>query len=316
MIPTAVEAIKRARSIVILCHKNPDGDAIGSLLALGIGLQSIGKDVFMVSPDGVPERYISLYGAGMIVRHLDRKVDLAIAVDCSNKEILGSGFKIFRRAKVGLEIDHHDFRRPFGDIQLVDPKAPAVGELIYKILNRLKVDITKDIAEGLLTSIIIETDSFRLPNVDPYIFRICGEMVKKGVDFYKLVDIIFWSKTKQQVLLTGVCLSRTKFLMDGRIAWSIIRKKDFQRFGGRDEDIDPVADELRRIRDVKIVVLFREKGDNMLRVSLRSKDKINVASIAERYGGGGHFDVAGCEIPNTKSSIMSLLKNVQGLLAK
>ncbi len=181
----AKDAIRSARTIAISGHVNPDGDSIGSLLALGLGLERMGKAVTMVSTDGVPQRYRMLPGAGRIAKSMRESVDPAITVDCSSKEIVGIVFDSLREAKEILEIDHHDFRRPFGTVSLIDARAAAVGEIIYKLLRQLKVRITP---------------------------------------------------------------------------------------------------------------------------------QINVASIAEQYGGGGHFDVAGCTIENSPVSIRLLLKRVEKLL--
>ncbi len=311
-----LDHVSKARDIVISSHVNPDGDSIGSLLALGLGLESLGKRVYMLSPDGVPRKYRDLPGASRITKSAGKikKTDLAIAVDCSNKEILGSGFRAFERSRTIVEIDHHDFRRPFGDICLLDTKAAAVGEMIYGLLGRMGIAITKDIAYNLMTSILIETNSFRLPNVRPDTFEICADLVRTGVDFYNLTETIFWSRSKESIILSGICMARCKFLSGGRIVWSIIKKEDFDAIGGRDEDVDSVADEMRSIRGVKIAVLFRGKDGSGLRVSMRSKNKINVAAIAEHYHGGGHYDVAGCTIPADKGSISSLLERAKALL--
>ncbi|MDD4182822.1 MAG: DHH family phosphoesterase [Candidatus Omnitrophica bacterium] len=310
----AVESIREAKSIVISCHINPDGDAIGSLLSLGLGLIAFGKKVYMISEDGVPKKYRRLPGAGRIKRTIDKKCDLAISVDCSAKDVLGKNFeKVFVPAKKILEIDHHDFRRPFGDVSLIDNGAAAVGEITFTLLNKLNITITEKIAENILTSIIVETDSFRLPKVRPFTFRVCEYLVNRGVNYYKLADMIFWSKSKEAAILSGLALSRCKFLKNGRIGWSIIKRKDFERIKGKEEDADAVADEIRSIHDVRITILLRE-NDNALRVSLRSKGKINVARLAEHYGGGGHFDVAGCHIPNNKKAINDLFSRAKKLL--
>ncbi|MFA5271652.1 MAG: DHH family phosphoesterase [Candidatus Omnitrophota bacterium] len=312
----AAKSIKEAKTIAISSHINPDGDSIGSLLSLGLGLESIGKRVFMLSEDGVPKKYRKLYGAGRIKRTTNKKCDLAIAVDCGTKELLGGNFeKIFKQAKKTLEIDHHEFRMPFGNVSLIDTNAAAVGELIFLLLRELKIKITKHIAESILTSLIVETDSFRLPKVKAFTFKVCECLVDSGVDYYKLADMIFWSKNKKAAILSGICLSRCKFLSNGRLAWSIIHKNDFNKIKGEDEDVDTVADEMRTIQGVKITVFFREKSNNFFRVSLRSKGKINVAKLAESYGGGGHFDVAGCRIPNSKKAISELLFRAKALLS-
>jgi len=310
----AAVAIKKANHIAISGHINPDGDSIGSMLALGLGLRRLGKRVYMVSHDGVPERYRRLPGAGRIIKNLQAPIDLAIAVDCGSKEMLGKTFFLFKGAADILEIDHHDFRRPFGNIAIVDRKAAAVGEIIFTLLKELGVGITKPIAQNLMTSIIVETGSFRLPNTRPFTFEVCTDLIRRGVDFYKLVDMIFWSKSRAAVVLSGVCLSRCRFMKGGSLVWSIIGKKDFEAVKGRDSDVDPVPDDMRAIDSVRIAVLFREKGAGTLRVSLRSKGRINVAEVAERYNGGGHFDVAGCNIKNDPKEINEFLNRVRRLL--
>lgn len=309
--------IIKAEEIVVACHINPDGDSIGSLLALGLGIENLGKRVHMISPGGVPRRYRLLPGARRIKKDIKKPVvDLAISVDCSNKELLGSAYRIFKDAEEIIEIDHHEFRRPFGGIPLIDNKAAAVGEIVYTLLGELNVPVADNVAQNLITSIVVETDSFRLPHVRPLTFEICYKLMNAGVNFYKLVDMVFWSRLKESAILSGICLSRCKFLKGTRIAWSIVTKKDFDLVKGKTEDVDAVADEMRSIQGVEIAVLFREESKKSLRVSLRSKEKINIAAIAEYFGGGGHYDVAGCNIPNNRKSMEALLTMAKNTLSK
>jgi len=310
----AKELIEQAKDVTIACHINPDGDCIGSMLALGLALEKAGKKVRMISPDGVPKRYRFLEGADRVQRTAKKAPELAVAVDCGNKDLLGRSFDIFRRAKNTIEIDHHEIREPFADVQMVDPDAAAVGEQIQLLLDKLHIEVDRAIAENILTSIIVETNSFRLPCVRPFTFELCARLARAGVDFYALADNVYWANTKEIALLSGICLSRCKFKSSGRIVWSIVRKKDFDKVKGRDEDVDAVADEMRAIRGVKIAVLFREQRKGRLRVSLRSKHHINVARVALLYGGGGHADVAGCYIPNKASSIKGILARLEKLV--
>lgn len=310
----AANAIKKAETIAIASHINPDGDSIGSLLSLGEGVKRLGKKVHMISYNGVPRRYRSLPGAGKIKRNIRKKVDLAISVDCNSPEIIGPPFRVFKKAKDILAIDHHEIREPFEDIAFIDEKAAAVGEMVYALLKKLKVTVDKRIAENILTSLIVETGSFRLPNVSPFTFKLCSELVKTGVDYYKLVDAIFWSASREETILSGICMARSTFIKRGRLVWTIARKKDFRRVHGKDEDVDALADELRAIRGVEIVVFFREKSKEDLRVSLRSKKDINIALLAKEYGGGGHSDVAGCIIPNTPLAMKKLIKRAAKFL--
>ncbi len=312
----AADHISKAKNIAIACHINPDGDAIGSLLALAEGLKQLDKKVYLLSQDGVPNKYRHLPGANKIVKKLTKNVDLAITVDCSSSKMLGKVYSDIRRARTIIEIDHHQSREEFGDIRVVDPLAAAVGEQIYMLLNRMKVEITERIAQNILTSIIVETNAFRLPNVRPFTFKVCEKMVATGADFHKLVELVFWGRTQQVAILSGICLSRCKFLENRRIVWSIVKKRDFKKVNGKDGDVDAVADEMRAIKDVKIVVLFRERDEKRLRVSLRSKGDINIANLAASYGGGGHYEVAGCSIPNKIEAINELLGRAKMFLVK
>lgn len=310
----AQELIEKAKDVTVVCHVNPDGDCIGSMLALGLALKKLGKKVQMVSPDGIPKRYRFLAGADRVTRTTRKSPDLAVAVDCGSKDLLGKAFEVFKRARNTLEIDHHEIREPFADVQMVDPDAAAVGEQIYLLLGKLGTDVDKDIAENILTSIIVETNSFRLPCVRPFTFELCAELARTGVDFYKLADNVYWANTREIALLSGICLSRCKFKSGGSIVWSIVRRKDFEKARGRDEDVDAVADEMRAIKEVKIAALFREQRKGRLRVSLRSKHHINVARVALLYGGGGHTDVAGCYIPDKISAIKGILTRLDKLV--
>jgi len=309
-----VKAISQSKKIVIACHVNPDGDCIGSLLALGLGLVSIGKSVYLVSQDGVPRSYRKLPGAGKVRKTIEKVPDMAITVDCNAKEMVGKPFEVIKKAKYILEIDHHEFRKPFGNLFIVDTKAAAVGEIVYHLFKYLKIDITKDIAQNILTSIIVETNSFRLPVVRTLTFRVCADLLKTGVDFSRLSEIVYWSKTKEGAVLSGRCMANLKVIRKGKIAWTIVTRKDFIRARGKDEDVDTVANDILSINTVKIAIFFREQNAKFLRVSLRSKGRLNVASLAYKYGGGGHFDSAGCYIANTKKDIAGLIEAAKGLL--
>jgi phosphoesterase RecJ-like protein len=307
--------IQKSKNILVTCHINPDGDAIGSMLALALGLESLKKKVTMVCCDGIPQVYRLLPGASKVKNITTNKVhDLAIAVDCNSSDMLSVDYNIFKKAKNILEIDHHEFRESFGTISLIDNYAAATGEMIYLLLKSLKIKISKEIAQNLLTSLIVETNSFRLPTVRGLTFKICSELMHTGVNFTKLTDMVYWAQRKESVLLTGICLERCRFMNNGEIAWSIIKQSDFKKIHGLDEDVDVVPDIMRSIQGTKISVLFREQNDQTLRVSLRSKGRINIAKIAKAYGGGGHYDVAGCLIANNKKTINGLLAKAAKLL--
>jgi bifunctional oligoribonuclease and PAP phosphatase NrnA len=310
------KTILHARSIAVLCHKNPDGDCIGSMLATGLGLACLGKRVYMVSQDGVPRKYANLPGASDVIRDIKQPVDMAITVDSNAKDMLGKPYNIIKASRHILEIDHHEFREPFGNLFLIDTRAAAVGELVYRLLTYLKITITKNIARNILTSIIVETNSFRLPTVQPVTFSICSALLETGIGYHTFAELIYWSKTKQAVLLSALCMARLKFSNTDSLAWSFAKIEDFRNMHGSDEDIDAVATDILLIRTVKIAILFREKSRHKLRVSLRSKGGVNIASLAQQYNGGGHFDCAGCYIANNEHSVQEFLNAAKRLLKR
>jgi len=304
--------ILAAKSIAIFSHINPDGDTIGSMLALGLGLKSLGKKVAMLNADSVPKVYQSLPGAELIRKNPKNKdIGLAIAVDCGKDSLLGKNLTNFKNAKQSIAIDHHQIRNKFARISLVDADASAAGEIIYYLLKNLNIDFTKNISENILTSLIVETNSFRLPSTNSKTFSICAELLKTGVDFSKISETVYWSKSKEAMLLWSLCAKRMKFLENDKIVWSIVRTRDFKKFGASDEDVDPFPNEMLSIKKVQIVLFFREKSNKQLRVSLRSKSQINVALLAARFKGGGHFDTAGFFISNTDSAIKKVLREAK-----
>ncbi|MFH1857846.1 MAG: DHH family phosphoesterase [Candidatus Omnitrophota bacterium] len=267
----AKNCIKTAKRILIAGHVNPDGDTIGSLLALGLGLERLDKKVIMVSQDGVPDRFRTLPGADRVIISYEEGVDLAISVDCAALELLGETQKAFVQSKKILQIDHHDVGSHFGDYLLIDSSLAAAGEEVYYLLAALGVEIDLPIAKCLLTSLVVETSSFRLPNVTDDTFKICSELLNKGIDFPNFVQEIFWRKDVTAFRLFGLSLSRIIMECDGKLAWSVLHQEDFSELGGKESDVDDVADAIRTIEGVWIAVFFREQVDGTVRVSLRSR---------------------------------------------
>ncbi len=304
-------SIKAARNIIIFCHIRPDGDAIGSMLALGEGLKKYGKDVIMVSSDGIPEKFQGLPGAETVEKETSQKAELSIAVDCSTRDMLGSSFEAFKKSNRTVEIDHHETRKPFADMGLVDTEASAVGEIIYLLLNELKIKIDKNIAENILTSVIVETNSFNLPSIRPFTFSMCAELLKTGVDYYSLTNSVYWSRNRVSTVITGLCLSKCRFTDKGRIAWTTVWREELEKYNAKEENIETVTGDMQAVSGVKAALFFIEKNKETIRVSMRSNGSINIGAIAREYGGGGHFNSAGCIIKNKKSHIKGLIERVE-----
>lgn len=290
------DTLMDADTVAIAGHRNPDGDSIGSMLALGAGLEWLGKKVYMLCEDPIPEKYHCLNGASRIVKRCPTRVDCAVAVDCGSSEMLGNLYSIFQNASTTIEIDHHKCRVSFAGHSLVNTAVASAGELVYELLDSLGVPITEDIARSILTSIIVETNSFRLPSMYSGTFEICAELLKTGVDMRELSDSVYWKTSRATAAITGVSLSRCKFESGGALAWAELRRKDFEKTGSTEADADPVPEKLQAIQGVRIAILFRETKDNKWRISFRSKNGLNVAHLAETFGGGGHLNAAGCVV--------------------
>lgn len=310
----AVNAIRRAKSVLIAAHLNPDGDTLGCMTALGLALLPTGKKITLACQDGVPTRFQYLPASELVLSQVSESYDVAIAVDCGSAKQLGTLAKPFLRAKTTIQIDHHDFGEAFGKIQVLEHDASAVGEIIYQMIRSMKVEITPAIATCLLTSIVIDTGSFKFSNIRPQTFEICSKLIQKGVDLPHLIEEAYWTKTRPMAQLTGHCLLNTSYSEDNRLAWATVTQKEIKRYEAKLSDADAIADELRTIDGVTIAALFRETERKTYRVSLRSRHGVNVAAVAKLFGGGGHHNSAGCSIKNTEEEKEKLLRELQALL--
>ena len=310
------ELIRKSRKIILACHMNPDGDAIGSLLALGQGLKRLRKSVELLCPDPVPQRYLSLPGAKGIKQSYQGKADLAISVDCGSIIQLSQLEHAFEKSERIIEIDHHIYRTRFGDIQLVDRHVCSVGEIIYQLLLLLNVKLDKYIGECLMISTLVETSSFSRQDIKMSTFDFCSRLMQLGIDFQKVSERYYWRRKLSSLKLSGLCFTRLAMRANQELVWSIVDKEDFKRFKGDQADVDSVPDEMLMIENVRVAILFREIDDNRLRVSLRSRGNINIGYLASLYGGGGHLDVAGCRIHKNEKTIEKFINQACQLIYK
>lgn len=296
----AAKRIKSADHVVIVGHVNPDGDTLGCVLALGLGLLHLGKRVVMVSPDGMPPKFQFLPGSDLILDDYKGKADVAIAVDCGSLKLLGRYARSFQSIRSTIQIDHHDFGEGFCQIMVVDPDAAAVGEIAYDLLKMLRIKITPAIATCLLTSIIVDTGSFRFSNVRGRTFRVCADLMERGVDLKYLIEEAYWKKSLATLRLEATTVENINFELNGKVVWTVVKQADLKKVDGLMADADGVTDALRSLEGVKVAALIRETETGTYRVSLRSAMGINVAKIAQVFGGGGHHNAAGCCLRATK----------------
>lgn len=293
----AADAVRRARKIVLATHVNPDGDTLGSALALAHAFRRISKRVTVLSHDGVPEIYRWMPDVDCVERETSaRDFDLAIVCDTGTLDRVGRARPAIESAPVSLNIDHHTSEGDFGQIRVVDSKAAATGELIYALLRTLRCDVDKAIADCLLCAIITDTGSFRYMNVTPNTFRIAGVLMRRGACPAAISELVFENRSLASVKLLGRALDSLRTTPDGRISWAHIRAQDYADFNATDEETEGIVNHVRAVRGSLAAALFREIPDKKVRISLRSRDGFDVNQVAQVFGGGGHRLAAGCSL--------------------
>ena len=301
-----IKYLKEANSFVIVAHYNPEGDAIGSCIALALGLKRIGKkDIYVLNRDGVPEVLRFLPGASMIKQSLPKRdVDFGIILDCNT--LKRTGFDNIR-ARDHIIIDHH---LPSSDqkgsevsvkASLIDPDAAATGVLIYKILRALGIKIDRDIATNLYTAILIDTGGFRYSNTNPESLRIASHLVEAGANPWEITKHVYESIPFKSMKLLGLSLSTLE--RRNGIAWIRTTKDMFKKTGTTAEDSEDFVDFPRKVKDIEVAVFFRQDGARSYKISLRSKGSVNVEKIARQFGGGGHAPAAGCNVKGSFNEV-------------
>ena len=294
----ASAAIAAAQTIVLACHINPDGDALGSLIALALAIESAfpKKDLTLLSRDGVPEMYRFLPSSERVAQMTERRdFDLAIVLDSGDLKRVGDQIvPIILSAGTQMDIDHNVGEGAFGKVRLLNARAAATAEIVADLIDEMGVAITPDIAKCLLTGVITDTGSFRFMNVTPRTLRIAASMIEAGASPAIISEQVFDNRQFAATKLMGLALASLAQAEEGRIAWAHIRYEDFSAVGADDEATEGLINFVRAIRGTEIALLFRETKPGAIRVSLRSCEGRDVARIAGLFGGGGHRMAAGC----------------------
>ncbi len=303
-----LEEIKKANKIVIITHENPDGDAIGSSLAMKLALEQLGKEADLIIPE-FPKEFEFLPDADKIMKTSDVKdYDLAIALDCASMKLLNGFTNYFENAKVKIVIDHHSSNSMFADYNYVDGDAPACAQLLLVVFGYFKIEVTKEIGTCILTGIITDTGGFRYEGVTAETFRFVSELCEKGVNVSKVYQQVFASKTRAKFDLHRIALNRLEFLEDGKVTCTYITKEDEEMVDAKNGDYDGIVEEGRDVEGVEVSIFLRETPKG-IRVSLRSKDYVNVSEAATIFGGGGHIRAAGCTVHGTIDQVKNQIIN-------
>jgi phosphoesterase RecJ-like protein len=292
-IAAILEVLRQGERFLVCSHSRPDGDAVGSMLAMGMLLEQMGKRADLVTADRIPTIYRGLPGADSIrcVMLVHGPYDAVILLECDG----------LVRAKVrGLEkfflinIDHHISGREFAHLNWIDRDAASVGELVYRLVKAAGAAVTPQMATCLYTTVLTDTGGFCYGSTGASTFALARDLTLAGADPVAIAQEICFSTPTSKMLLLGAALSNLK--REGRLAWLWITHEDMVRACAVDEDCEGIVNFAVCISGVEAAAFLRELPERRIRLSLRSKGRVNVAAIAERLGGGGHENAAGCTL--------------------
>jgi phosphoesterase RecJ-like protein len=303
-IQNIVEAIRSNHSFLLTTHEGPDGDAVGSSLALASILRRSGKDVVVHYRDPLPDLYRFLPGADSVHAQIpDRDFDVAFVLDIGELKRAGSQFCDFGRKGLVINLDHHLACEDFGTYNLIDHTAAATGVLVYRIARALGFTFDTETAICLYVSIITDTGSFRYSNANREAFTIAGEMIECGVNAWDVAEQLYENQPRKRLELLARCLP-TLEVIKGGLAASVTVTLDMYADTGADAELtDGFVNYPRSIRGVEVAIFFRQLEERRFKVGFRSKGKVNVAVFSAAMGGGGHHNAAGCTVDGSLEEV-------------
>jgi bifunctional oligoribonuclease and PAP phosphatase NrnA len=322
---TDLEAIARAlrehERFVVVTHENPDGDALGSMLAMTLALRQVGKDasMYLAGEAPFPHEYAFMQLDGLL-RTLpdDMEERVLVAVDCAKAERVGPDQSPLERAPVVLNIDHHHDNTRFGDVNLVVADASSTGEVLSDVFAAIGAEITPEIAEPLYIALVTDTGRFQYSNTTPKSLRLAADLVDAGADGHAVFQQVYESVEFAKLKLLARALDRAQVLEGGRIVLSDLRRTDFDDVGAAEPYSEGIIDYLRAVEGAELAALIREplRADGPAhRVSLRASiDELDVSVIARLFGGGGHRQAAGFSSDASVDEIMQLVR--EGFVAQ
>ena len=291
-----LKCIKKSKNIVIVTHENPDGDAVGSSLAMYHALKGLKKNVDIIIPE-YAKCFNELPGIDEVIKESDKEVyDLAISLDAATDKLLNVWVKYFREADQRIVIDHHSTNTMFGDINYVDLSAPACAQVVYMLIKHYRWKITPEIGTCIMAGIITDTGGFQYSGVSRDTFNIAAELLDAGVNISKVYKKVFDTKTKSSFELRRIALDRMEFLEDDKIAFTYITYDDERKVNAGVGDYEGIVSEGRSIEGVEVSIFLHELKDGEFKISLRSNAYVNVSDVCIMFGGGGHIRAAGAKM--------------------
>jgi phosphoesterase RecJ-like protein len=298
--------LRENQRFAVMSHVRPDGDALGSQLALALSLQQLGKEVRVWNEEGMLEKYSFLPHAELVTKPPSdpEQFDVAIALDTAIQNRLGTVLAAVRSTKLWINIDHHLSNPGYGDVVYVDAEAPATAEIIFRLIKSQNLPFNRDIAENLYAAISTDTGSFQYPKTSARTFEIAAELIRTGLDIGRLNQQLYENYPRRRLELLRELLRTMRFEHGGRVASVRLSLRTAAELGVIPEDNEGLIDHLRAIRGVIVAVFFEELTDGKVRVSMRSKDDaVDVCAICQRLGGGGHTLAAGARVRGTLAEV-------------
>lgn len=292
-----INIIKKSNNIFIVSHVQPDGDNIGSSLALAMAIKKLNKSPKILKVDDVPLDFDFLPGINLIKEYdINEPIDLLISLDSGDIDRLGVGKQFALKANKVINIDHHVSNDNFGDINIVSTSSAATGEIIYEIIKRMDVDIDKDIATCLYTAISTDTGSFMYSNTSDITHSIAADLLRKRIDINDININLYQNKSMEKTKLFINSLSNLEVFNDNKIGIVSITPEILKSSGAKLEDTEGIISFVRNIGSIEVACLLKEMGNDETKVSLRSKNFVDVSKIANKFNGGGHIRASGCTI--------------------
>lgn len=310
-----LKQIQKAEKIVILTHESPDGDAVGSSLAMKLIVEKLEKTADVIIPE-YSRLFNFLPSAEAIMTDSEIKnYDLAISVDCATLKRMAKK-EYFENAKTTIVIDHHGSNTMYGDLNYVNPASPACCEVLAGMLKYYEIDITKDIGTCLMTGIITDTGGFRHVGITPETFEFTADLIRLGVDVPDIYKRTLNTKTRANFELSKRVMDRMEILEDGKVTFTYMNKKDEEEVGAEPGDHEGLVEIGRDIEGVEVSIFIRQKGnEEAYKISMRSGNKVNVSDICFLFGGGGHPRAAGALIQGNVEQVKEkVMKEVRKAL--
>jgi phosphoesterase RecJ-like protein len=302
------EFVEKSNKIAVAAHADPDGDSIGSIMALREILKTKGKDVDFFINGEIPFNYKFIKDLDKAsLSYKEKKYDLFFALDSSDEERLADKVDIMKNSKKTICIDHHKTNKGYCNLNIIEPDFSSTGEIIYEIFKTLKYEINERAAENIFIAIITDTGKFIYDNAGYKTFENVSDLLKLNINKNEIVKNLYSSEPKNIFKLKADVFNSTEFFMEDKVALSCLFKENLKKYNLSLKDIDGLVERLRDIENVEISILIKELDDKTYKISMRSLGNSDVSKVCETFGGGGHKNAAGFKIDNIEFATLKKL---------